>query len=332
MRVHKNTAYILSEGAHIETRGENLRVVAKSGTRELPLRNLESVVFLVWDGWISAEAARRCSEMKVGVAFATPHGRFLTGLTGAPKGNITLRMAQFSFAQDKAKKLSLAKKIVAAKLRAQRKQLGRHRRDHKEQTDEAERHVKRLETLAEKAECEEELLGVEGEGAREYFGHFPILLKNPIRPWEGRSRRPPRSPENALLSFLYAIATNDCRSALLIVGLDPYLGIYHHECSGKPALALDLVEEFRTPLADQTLMALSNRSELKESDFEENELGWELNEAGRKKCLTTYQERKKEEIEHPWVQGKVPWGLIPVIQARRLARHFREEEPYETFA
>jgi CRISP-associated protein Cas1 len=330
MKIHRNTAYILTEGSHVETHGENLKVVSKDGKRELPLRNLESLIFLVWDGWISAEAARRCGEMRIGVAFATPNGKFLTGLTGTPKGNITLRKAQYEYSRVPENRLTLAKKLVQAKLCSQRRQLGRHRRDHGSETKENENRIKVLERKISNVKTEEELLGLEGEGASLYFSNFGEMIKNPIKPWEGRSRRPPKNPENALLSFLYTIATNDCRSALLCVGLDPYLGTYHHDRSGKPALALDLVEEFRTRLADQTLLSLFNNNQLSPEEFEESEFGWQLTEDGRRKTLTVYQTRKNDEFLHPWIGERITWGLAPIVQARRLARHFREEEEYGT--
>ncbi|MEI8285468.1 MAG: CRISPR-associated endonuclease Cas1 [bacterium] len=336
MKIHKNTVYITTEGTWVQTEGESLQIRLPDGEkRSLPLRNLDSVVLLVWDGVITAEAARRCSESGVSVAIATPTGKFIASVDGYPRGNITLRRAQYRFSDDADKKLSVSKSIVRAKIVSQKNLLARHRRDHQVLTlEEMERQLSRRFEAVLSAQSEEELLGREGDAANIYFQGFPLLIKNPLNVWTGRNRRPPKDPQNAILSFLYSLATNDCKSALALVGLDPYCGIYHHDQPGRPSLALDLVEEFRVRMADQTLLSLLNRNQVGLPDFEVAETGsseWRLNADGRKKVIQEYQKRKSEEIIHPYLDERVSWGLIPTIQARLLARHIREQDEYMPF-
>jgi len=290
---------------------------------------------LVWNGYITAEAARRCSEEGVSISIGTPNGQFLVRTEGFPRGNISLRRVQYRLSDDPEWKLKHAKMIVTAKCRTQKDLVARHRRD--QQAPELRTIETKLETygkMISTATSEKELLGIEGIIASEYFSSFPTLIKNPLTEWEGRSRRPPKSPENALLSFLYAVATNDCKSALALVGLDPYCGIYHHDQSGRPSLALDLLEEFRIRLGDQTMLALINRKQITLDDFESGSKmlnSWSLTEKGRKKTIKHYQERKNEEIFHTAIGKKISWGLVPIIQARLLARAFRSEETYTPF-
>ena len=144
----------------------------------------------------------------------------------------------------------------------------------------------------------------------------------------GRNRRPPRDRVNALLSFLYALVLSDCRAALEAVGLDPQLGFLHAVRPGRPALALDLLEEFRAPLADRLALTLINRGQLRAGDFDESEGGAVLlNDAGRKTAITAYQERKQDTLRHPLLDTEVPIGLLAQVQARLLARHLRGDVP-----
>ena len=179
------------------------------------------------------------------------------------------------------------------------------------------------------------LRGIEGDSAAAYFELFPLLLttKDPAITMLGRNRRPPTDPVNALLSFLYSLLTHDCRSALAAAGLDPAVGFLHRDRPGRPSLALDLMEEFRPVLADRLALALLNRRQLDISDFDPRENGAvTLREESRKKVLVAWQERKREEILHPFLQEKVTWGLVPHLQARLLARHLRGDlDSYPAF-
>jgi len=170
--------------------------------------------------------------------------------------------------------------------------------------------------------------GVEGEAARQHFAGLPLLLRNEARDdfgMDGRNRRPPRDRFNALLSFLYSLWMNDCRSALEAVGLDPQVGFLHALRPGRAALALDLMEEFR-PFADRLALTLVNRQQLQASDFIMRDGGAvSLQPDARKSVLVAFQERKQEEIQHPWLAQPIPLGLAPLVQARLLVKAVRGE-------
>ena len=170
------------------------------------------------------------------------------------------------------------------------------------------------------------LRGAEGEAAQNYFSIFGDLIRSPdaeIR-FSGRSRRPPLDPVNALLSFLYILLTHDCRSAAEGVGLDPAVGFLHRDRPGRPSLALDLMEELRPILADRLALSLFNRRQLRARDFETRDGGAVLlSDDGRRTVLTAWQERKKEERRHPFLEETAPFGLVPHLQAQLLARYLR---------
>jgi CRISPR-associated protein Cas1 len=179
------------------------------------------------------------------------------------------------------------------------------------------------------------LRGIEGDSAAAYFAVFSQLLTNhdPGITISGRSRRPPLDPVNALLSFLYALLMHDCRSALESCGLDPQCGFLHRDRPGRPSLALDLMEEFRAFLADRTALSLFNRQQITLRDFDIKENGAVmLKEDSRKKVLTAWQERKQDEIIHPFLDEKTTIGLLCQLQARLLARHLRGDlDAYPAF-
>jgi len=179
------------------------------------------------------------------------------------------------------------------------------------------------------------LRGIEGEAARQYFSGLNLLVRADQREafqMDGRSRRPPRDRFNALLSFLYAMWMNDCRSALEAAGLDPQVGFLHALRPGRAALALDLMEEFR-PWADRLALSLVNRGQVVAKDFVQREGGGvSLEPEARKAVVVAYQERKREELTHPLLAQSVPLGLVPLVQARLLARAVREDAaPYVPF-
>lgn len=175
------------------------------------------------------------------------------------------------------------------------------------------------------------LRGEEGNAARIYFQSLQHLVRPALRKdfaFDVRSRRPPTDPMNALLSFLYAVLLNDCRSALETVGLDPQLGFLHAVRPGRMALALDLMEEFRSVIADRLALTLINRGQIQASDFDKRDGGAVLlNDDGRKAVIAAYQERKQESLTHPLLEQQVPIGLLPHLQARLLARHLRGDAP-----
>ena len=185
-------------------------------------------------------------------------------------------------------------------------------------TDAARRSRQRLET--------DSLRGIEGEAAQVYYGVFRDLVRNeePAFVFTRRSRRPPLDPVNALLSFLYTLLVHDCRSTLETVGLDPAVGFLHRDRPGRPSLALDLMEELRPVLADRLALSMINRRQLSARDFKTAVSGAvTMQEDARKKVLVTYQERKKDELVHPFLKEKTTLGLIPLLQANLMARCVR---------
>ena len=170
------------------------------------------------------------------------------------------------------------------------------------------------------------LRGLEGEAAAAYFGAFDelILSQKVDFIFDGRNRRPPQDNVNAMLSFAYALLANDCAAALEAVGLDAYVGFLHRDRPGRKSLALDLEEELRAPFADRLVLTLINNRIIQDKHFDRQESGAVLlNDNGRKLFLKHWQEKKRDEITHPFLKEKLPWGLVPYVQSLLLARYIR---------
>lgn len=331
MRHLLNTLYVMTQGAYLHLEGETLVVEIERQKRlQVPLHHLGSVV-IFGDIMVSPAALHRCADDGRGVVLLDRRGQFKARLEGPLSGNILLRQAQHRAAATQA--LELARAFVAGKLRNARQIVLRGARDSKNELDrEALRqsgrllagHIRHLPS----ATILDEARGVEGDGARVYFAAVRCLIRADAREtfsFERRSRRPPLDRFNALISFLYTLLVHDCRTAVEGVGLDAQLGFLHAVRPGRPALALDLMEEFR-PMADRLALTLVNRGQLTEKDFEARPGGAVyLSETGRKTVLAAYQQRKQEEIGHALLQQPVPVGLLPHIQARLLARVLRRD-------
>jgi CRISPR-associated protein Cas1 len=261
-------------------------------------------------------------------------GRFKARLEGPVSGNILLRQAQHRAAGDAAITLEIARSVVAGKLRNSRAVIQRGAREADDATEFAQL-TRVADNLAASlraaavATSLDELRGVEGEAARGYFGAVNLIVKPAYRAsfqLNGRTRRPPLDRFNALISFLYALLMNDCRGALEAAGLDPQLGFLHAVRPGRAALALDLQEEFRAVLCDRLALTLINRGQLGERDFDLREGGAVmLGDKGRRAVVAAWQERKQEELTHPLLEQKLPVALLPLVQARLLARTVRGE-------
>ncbi len=224
--------------------------------------------------------------------------------------------------------------ILAAKAVNQRAVVRRGLRDHadalgQEACDALARAERQLTDVARRtmaAESVDIMRGLEGEAALAYFGVFNHLIRvgDPAFAYAGRSRRPPLDRINALLSFLYAMLGHDCRSALEAHGLDPQIGFLHVDRPGRASLALDLMEELRPVLADRLALSLINRRQLAANDFVLEEAGGvRLTDDARKRVLVAWQERKRDELRHPFLDETLPWGLVAHAQAQLLARHLR---------
>ena len=267
------------------------------------------------------------AEAGISVAWLSYSGKLAARMEGPQSGNVLLRRAQHEATKPEAA-LPVARAVVAAKLANQRAALRRHLRDYPDagaaHVDAAQRRLADAARLALDAPDLDRLRGQEGEGAQAYWSAFPHLIRNPDFAFAGRNRRPPRDPVNAVLSFLYALAALDARAACESHGLDPQMGFLHRDRPGRMSLALDLMEEVRAPLCDRVALSLVNRRQLRPAHLERQETGAVLlTEEGRKLVLTEWQARKRVELRHPWLDERIPLGLVLQVQAQFLARHLR---------
>ncbi len=324
-----NTLYVSTQGAYLHKEGMSVLVEVEKQVRlRVPVHNLQSIVCF-GNVICSPFLLGFCAENQVAVAFLTENGRFLASVRGSVSGNVLLRRTQYRWADDPARTLAVARAVVLAKLANARNVLLRGIRDGAGDAQELTRAAARLKALAEglsRAADVDGLRGLEGDGGRAYFGVIGHLVTQQTEDFrfEGRSRRPPLDPFNAMLSFLYTMLMHDITGALEGVGLDPCVGYLHRDRPGRKSLALDLMEEFRPWMADRLVLSLINRKQIQPSHFEEREGGavW-LNDRGRKVVIEAWQARKQEEIRHPFLQETVRLGLFPHIQALLLARHLR---------
>jgi len=328
----QNTLYVMTPQAYAHLDNTTIRIEVERETRlRVPLHHIGSLVCF-GNVLVSPALMHRLADEGKSLVLLDNSGRFKARLEGPVSGNILLRQAQHRAAGDPDLTLRIARALIAGKLRNSRSVIQRGAREAAD-PGEAEALTRTADDLAASLRAVpaapdlDTLRGVEGEAARGYFAALNRIVKPQARgsfALDGRTRRPPRDRFNALLSFLYAMLMNDCRSGLEAVGLDPQLGFLHAVRPGRAALALDLQEEFRSVLADRFALTLINRGQLTARDFDEREGGAVmLNETGRRALVTAWQERKQEEITHPTLETKVPIATLPFIQARILARTLR---------
>ncbi|MBN8557017.1 MAG: type I-C CRISPR-associated endonuclease Cas1c [Proteobacteria bacterium] len=335
-----NTLYVTLPDAWLRLDNDTLRVDVERETRlRVPLHHLSAVVCLGHVG-MSAPLVHRLADDGIALVLLDAQGRFKARLEGAVSGNVLLRQAQFQRAAEPVFTLDMARACVAGKVKNARQVLQRGAREAKS-PNEAKALTRLANDLAAslralpQADTLDALRGLEGEAARQYFAGLNLLVRADQRDafaMDGRTRRPPRDRFNALLSFLYAMWMNDCRSALEAAGLDPQVGFLHALRPGRAALALDLMEEFR-PWADRLALTLINRGQVKADDFVLREGGGvSLEPEARKAVVVAFQERKKDELNHPLLAQSVPLGVVPLVQARLLARAVRDDgAPYVPF-
>jgi len=335
-----NTLYITTPETYLRLDNDTLRVEVERETRlRVPLHHLSGVVCFGPTG-LSAPLMHRLADEGIALVLLDDNGRFKARLEGGMSGNVLLRQAQFSRVNEAAFGLELARACVAGKIKNTRQVLLRGAREAKVE-EEAQVLTRRADDLAASLRALpgvndlDSLRGVEGEAARQYFSGLNLLVRADQRAafqMDGRTRRPPRDRLNALLSLLYSMWMNDCRSALEAAGLDPQVGFLHALRPGRAALALDLMEEFR-PWADRLALSLINRLQVTEKDFLLREGGGvTLEPDARKAVVVAFQERKRDEVMHPLLAQTVPLGLVPLVQARLMARALRDESsPYVPF-
>ncbi|MGH8042249.1 MAG: type I-C CRISPR-associated endonuclease Cas1c [Rudaea sp.] len=336
-----NTLYVMTPGSYLHLDNDTVRIEVERDTKlRVPLHHLQAIVSL-GDILISPALIGRCAQDGIGMTLLDRNGRFRARIEGPVNGNVLLRKAQFESSSYAASALKLARNIVAGKLKNSRTVLQRGARETKTDTDRVtlDAAVLKFDASLRAAAVASDidiLRGIEGEAARTYFSAINHMLRTETREAfaiDGRSRRPPRDRLNTLLSFLYTLLTHECRSALETVGLDPQVGFLHVLRPGRPALALDLVEEFRAILADRLALTLINRGQLNADDFRVTEGGAVLMaDDARRTVSIAWQEKKQETLTHPLLDAELPIGLLPQIQARLLARTLRgETEAYLPF-
>jgi CRISPR-associated protein Cas1 len=330
----QNTLYVMTQNAYAHLENNTVRIdVERQKRLQVPLHHIGSLVCF-GNILISPALMHRLADEGKSLVLLEESGRFKARLEGPVSGNILLRQAHHTKAQEKPFALTCARAIIAGKLKNSRNLLLRAARETNDTADQATLGAI-AQSLANSLRATEHagdldiLRGIEGEAARQYFSALNLAIKPQARScfaFNGRNRRPPLDPFNALLSFLYSLLMNDCRSALETVGLDPQLGFLHALRPGRAALALDLQEEFRAIMADRLALALINRGQLGEKDFDAREGGAVLlNDKGRRTVITAWQERKQDEVSHPLLNTKLPIGVVPFVQARLLARTVRGE-------
>lgn len=326
-----NTLYVTTPEAYLMLDGEN--VVVRSEDHELgrmPLHNLEAILSFNYPG-ASPALMGACVERDVDLCFFTPTNRFLARVVGTAHGSLAVRRVQYDWSKSPDKHLCAAKFFITGKIYNSRWVVERTLRDHRERID-----AEKLATVSARltqyardvSACPdiEALRGLEAVAASTYFSVFDDMIINDKRDYSfrGRTRRPPLDRVNALLSFAYALLAREVASALTGVGLDPYLGFMHADRAGRASLALDLMEELRAPVADRFVLSLINRRMVDAKQFTRKENGAVLmGDNLRKQFLTGWQERKREIITHPYLNEKLPWGLVPHAQALLLSRWMR---------
>lgn len=335
MRKLLNVLFVTLAEAKVILESENVCVKKDNEVLlRIPLLNLEQIVLFNYYG-ATPQLLGECSKRKISVSFLSEYGKYLGTFHGESSGNVLLRREQYRIADDN-RSLDYAKNFVFGKLHNQKWVIERGIRDYslridttllKKQSEFINQQLKQVLTI----DNEESLRATEGNGAHYYFSAFDelILQNKEFFIFTKRNRRPPTDAVNAMLSFAYTLLASECRHALEVVGLDSYVGFLHADRPGRASLALDLMEELRPHFADRFVLSLINRNEVEESDFEIQSSGAVyLCEKSRKKFLSSWQNRKKEEITHSYLKEKVEWGLVPYCQALLLARTIRGDLEY----
>jgi CRISPR-associated protein Cas1 len=326
-----NTLYITTPNRYLSLDGENVVILSENAEiARIPLHNLEAIVTFGYTG-ASPKFMGACAQRNISLSFMTEHGKFLARVTGEVRGNVTLRKEQYRISDSEARSIMVAKNFITGKLYNSKWVIERAIRDYSLRLDSDKLKLKSgFLSSAMKAiqTCEdtERLRGIEGEAASVYFSVFDdmILQQKDNFFFTTRNRRPPLDNVNAMLSFAYSLLANSCASALETVGLDPYVGFLHKDRPGRISLALDLMEELRSVMADRFVLTLINKKMVDGKCFEKKENGAVImKDDARKSFLNAWQTRKQEVIHHPFLDEKIEWGMVPYVQALLLARYIR---------
>ena len=331
MRKLLNTLYVMTESCYLTLDGENIVIQDDKKTLgRFPLHTLENIICFTYKG-ASPALMGACAERKIGMSFFSPGGKFLARTVGRESGNVLLRKEQYRISDNGDRSVLYAKNMITGKVFNCRWSIERTLRDHAYRVD-AER-LKQVSDILYSTLPQidstlklDELRGIEGKCAEQYFSIFNDLVLNQKEDFTftRRNRRPPLDNINAVLSFAYTILAGDCANALSSVGLDPYVGFMHSDRPGRTSLALDLMEELRPILADRFVLTLINTKAIQGRYFEKHkDNAVFLNDDGRKVFFNAWQNHKRETITHPYLKEKILWGLVPYVQALLLARTIR---------
>ena len=329
MKKHLNTLYVTTQESYLSKDGECVCVHQQGSVKgKIPVHTLGGLVLF---GQVSCSPflLGHCAENGVSVSWLTENGRFLASMHGPVSGNVLLRREQYRKADDAVMSCALARSFCIGKIYNCRTVLRRTARERPDpRVDESCLRLSHCLERLQQGIPLEVVRGIEGEAANVYFAVFDSLISNKEAAFafKGRNRRPPLDAVNCLLSFLYTLLAHDLRSALESVGLDPAVGFLHRDRPGRPSLALDMMEEFRPYMADRLACTLINKGQVKAKGFKKTESGAvTMDDATRKEVLLAWQNRKQEEIEHPYLKERMPVGLLWHMQARLLARTIRED-------
>ncbi len=330
MKKYLNTLFVTTQGSYLAKDGETVAVRIEGEVKlRLPVHTLDGIVCFGNVG-CSPFLMGFCAEREVSLSFLTQNGRFLARVLGPVSGNVLLRRRQYRRADDLDFSAQMARAFVTGKVANSRTVLQRVIRDHgkKVDADAVRESINRLTASLSRLQEDldlDQIRGVEGDAAHVYFGAFDHLVTRNKKDFyfHQRSRRPPLDRINCLLSFLYTLVLHDVRSALECCGLDSAVGFLHRDRPGRPGLALDMMEEFR-PMADRLALSLVNRGQLQAKDFVISDGGGvRMKDDARKTLLVTYQKRKQDLVEHPFLGEKMPLGLFFHSQALLFARFLR---------
>lgn len=341
MRHIQNTLYVSQERAYLHKDGASIVVrVEKEKVGQFPAIAIGEIVCFGFGISVSPSLAEFCSSQGITISYISGNGRFLARLEGPVRGNVLLRRKQYSDSDSPSRALEIARCCVAAKITNQRNVILRFLRNHGDvpQRPALDAGLVKMNNAHRRltpAASVDTVRGLEGEAAVAYFGVFDamLLIDDPSLRFCARTRRPPMDRVNALLSFAYAILALDLRSALEAVGLDPYVGFLHVERPGRASLALDVMEEFRAPFADRLVLSIINLRQVSADGFSVGPSGEvEMKPDTRKAFLAAYQKRKRETLQHPFLDEEMELGIAFFAQARLLARYIRGDlELYPAF-
>lgn len=329
------TVYVTQHGALVRCSGERFRVTAgKRLLADIPFAEIGQLV-LMGNVTLTPAAVGTLVDRGIDTVLLSQHGRYRGRLVGAVSSNVRLRLAQYSLTGDDARTLELAKRIVIGKVRNQRNLLMRHARRHGDTHSLA---VARTSLKAAILRCElagslDEARGCEGSAAAAYFRAFGELLRSDDLRFEGRNRRPPLDPVNALLSLGYTLLSSVVEGGLHVVGLDPWIGTLHAPVAGRPSLACDLIEELRAPIVDALVVAAVNHGAFTRTDFEDAGEGEPviMKRATIRWLVTLFERRMNRKSAYEPLGANLTWRQIVEQQARAYARHVLGEEPYEPY-